>query len=416
MWRVVSSTVVALSFFSSVAAAQQPCTTDAGRVVSEIYRHMLERSADPGAQGWQNGLAEGRMTVRDVVRGIVTSQEHQQRFGQTEAGEGTAYERAVARLYRHILGRQPDQGAAGWAQRAQQNGINAVADALLSSQEYSNNFGDWGVPGSGGIRFCATNNQSSNVAPEPAPLPRNQGRGNQARVTEPRFRGMDRNNDGTITRNEWQGSRQSFDVHDWDGNGVLEGNEVRQGAFRQGRNQDFEDFDRAEEFEFLDVNNNNRIERREWHASLESFNRMDTNRDGVLSRAEAQGWGDAPATVGTAGQEVRVDSRVRWVDTGINVRAGQTLAFEFEGRVRLSDNPNDVATAAGSASGRRAPQSLLPSAPAGGLIASIGNGAPVFVGDRRAVRAPQAGRLYLAVNDDYLADNDGDFRVWVDAR
>src|SRR5688572_20509652 len=125
MWRLILSTFVALTFFTSVAAAQQPCTTDANRVVSELYRHMLERSPDPGAQGWANGLSEGRSTVRDVVRAILTSQEHQQRFGQTEAGEGTPYERAVARMYRHALGRQPDaDGQRSWAQRAQQNGIN----------------------------------------------------------------------------------------------------------------------------------------------------------------------------------------------------------------------------------------------------------------------------------------------------
>jgi hypothetical protein len=409
MWRVVSSTVVALTFFSSVAAAQQPCTTDAGRVVAELYRHMLERAPDPGAQNWQNELSAGRMTVREVVRNIALSQEHQQRFGQTEAGEGQPYERAVARLYRHILGRQPDaEGQRSWASRAQNGGLNPVVDALISSEEYNRNFGDWGVPGSGGVRFCQTNNQSSNVAPQPAP---------RAQVTEPRFRGMDRNSDGIITRNEWRGSGQSFDVHDWDGNDVLEGNEVRAGAFRQGRNLDFEDQDRGEQFEFLDTNGNNRIERREWHASLDSFNQMDRNRDGNLSRTELQnGWGLTPDPVGTAGDVVIVDSRVRWTDTGITVRAGQTLTFDADGQVRLSNGRNDLATAGGTATGRRAANSPVPSAPAGGLIARIGNRAAVYVGDRRDVRAPVAGRLYLGVNDDYLDDNGGEYRVTVSVR
>jgi Ca2+-binding EF-hand superfamily protein len=293
-----------------------------------------------------------------------------------------------------------------WAQRAQESGINSVVDALINSQEYNNSFGDWGVPGSGGVRFCATNAVSSTA---PAP---------QRQVTEARFQGMDRNNDGAITRTEWRGSRQSFDVHDWDGNGVLEGNEVRAGAFRQGRNVEFEDFDRAEQFEFLDVNNNNRIERREWHASLDSFNQMDRNRDGFLSRAEAQsGWGvNDTSPIGTAGDVIIVDSAQRWTDTGITVRAGQTLQFDAEGQIRLSDNGQDFATAAGSTSGRRAVNSPVPSAPAGGLIARIGNRAPVYVGDRRALRAPVNGRLYLSVNDDHLADNQGDYRVTVDVR
>jgi Ca2+-binding EF-hand superfamily protein len=315
-------------------------------------------------------------------------------------------------MYRHALGRQPDaEGQRSAAQLAQREGINRVAESLVNSSEFSNNFGDWGVPGSGGMRFCPPNNQSSNVAPAPArpaqPDPA---------LTAIRFREMDRNNDGMVTRNEWRGSRQSFNVHDWDGNGVLERNEVRQGGFRQGRNQQFEDFDRGEEFEFLDMNNNNRIERREWHASLDSFNQMDRNRDGFLSRAEVQaGWSDTPdQTVGTAGTEVRVNSTVRWTDTGITVRAGQTMTFESEGRIRLSDSPTDLATSTGSTTGRRAANAPLPNAPAGGLIARIGNGVPVFIDGRRAVRAPQSGRLYLGVNDDHLADNDGDFRVWID--
>ena len=409
MWRVVSITVFALTFFSSVAAAQQPCTTDASRVVSELYRHMLERAPDSGAQHWQNELAAGRMTVRDVVRNIATSQEHRQRFGQTEPGEAQPYERAVARLYRHILGRQPDaEGQRTWAARAQSQGLDDVVNALVSSEEYNRNFGDWGVPGSGGVRFCApSNSQTSSVAPQP-----------QNRVTEPRFQGMDRNSDGVITRTEWRGSRQSFNVHDWDGNGVLEGNEVRAGAFRDGRSPEFEDFDRAEQFEFLDANGNNRIERREWHASLDSFNAMDRNNDGRLTRAELDaGWnGIENPVVGTTGDVVVVDSSVRWTDTGINVRAGQTLVFDADGQIRMSNNGNDFAVAGGATSGRRAANSPVPSAPAGGLIARIGNRAPVYVGDRRALRAPASGRLYLGVNDDYLADNEGQYRVTIDVR
>jgi hypothetical protein len=46
---------------------------------------------------------------------------------------------------------------------------------------------------------------------------------------------MDRNNDGVITRDEWRGSEQSFNVRDWNGDGKLSGNEVRIGAARDDR-------------------------------------------------------------------------------------------------------------------------------------------------------------------------------------
>jgi hypothetical protein len=55
-------------------------------------------------------------------------------------------------------------------------------------------------------------------------------------------------------------------------------------------------------------------------------------------------------------------------------------------------------------------------APAGGLIARIGDSAPVYVGDRRGVRAPANGRLFLGVNDDHFEDNSGEFRVNVNVR
>jgi hypothetical protein len=39
----------------------------------------------------------------------------------------------------------------------------------------------------------------------------------------------------------------------------------------------------------------------------------------------------------------QVEGRERWTDTLINVRAGDTLVFDADGTVRLSDNSNDVA-------------------------------------------------------------------------
>ena len=49
----------------------------------------------------------------------------------------------------------------------------------------------------------------------------------QDRAAQMRFRGMDANNDGVITRDEWRGSARSFERHDWNGDGRLAGNEVR---------------------------------------------------------------------------------------------------------------------------------------------------------------------------------------------
>ena len=55
-----------LALAPSFAWAQQPCSTDARHVVDELYRHMLERTADAGSQGWVDRLNQG-MTVRELV-------------------------------------------------------------------------------------------------------------------------------------------------------------------------------------------------------------------------------------------------------------------------------------------------------------------------------------------------------------
>jgi Ca2+-binding EF-hand superfamily protein len=349
-----------------------------------------------------------------------------------------------------------------------------------------------------------------------------------------RFRGMDRNGDGVITRREWRGSDQSFRAHDWNGDGVLSGDEVRVGARRQANTNDdyspgrtpgfydwtptgfanldanrdgritpeewradYESFRRADQngddvlsrgeflnaatdtdledrFDYLDANNDGRIDRSEWHSSADAFRWLDRNRDGVLSREEVVGnesqqtrrndrfaaldengdngisreewqWsrrsfnqydrnGDGVITrdeleagengfgaVGTsgsnAGQVVTVPATMRWYDSGIDVRSGDVIAYRAEGTIRMSlGNDNDGANPAGSWSGRRAANAPIKDKPAGALIAKIGNASPIFLGDNGEVRAANTGRLYFSVNDDYLMDNSGDYRVTVTIR
>ena len=345
-------------------------------------------------------------------------------------------------------------------------------------------------------------------------------------VSKYRFQALDKNRDGRITRDEWDGNKRSFDNHDWNGDGILSGNEVRPGAQRnteladhnpnarernlnwtqanftaldhnrdgrlsanewhydlatfrridRDRNDSISqaefvgegvDDDRDETFDDLDWNNDGRVTRAEWHGGAADFNWLDRNNDGVLTRFEMQGneasfdtwdqftnldydrngtlnraewhWSNASFTArdrnrdgviskqefdaagGTPAntpsvatqRSIRVNSQMRWTDTGIDVRAGDVITFSATGTITMSDDTGDTASPAGSTRGRTAPDAPVLNQLAGGLLARIGGWSPTFIGSRGSWTAPVGGRLYLGVNDDHLPDNRGEFVVQV---
>ena len=171
----------------------------------------------------------------------------------------------------------------------------------------------------------------------------------------------------------------------------------------------------GDRFANLDYNRNGVIGRDEWHWSRAHFDRLDADRDGQISRGEYRGFGEDVGNRDVGNRMVQVNSTQRWTDTGLDVRAGNTIRFQADGTIQLSDNPSDTAGPAGAHSGRRAPNAPVLQAPAGGLIVRIGNSEPIFVGANGTIgRAPANGRLYLGVNDDHLPDNSGQYRVTVD--
>lgn len=128
-------------------------------------------------------------------------------------------------------------------------------------------------------------------------------------------------------------------------------------------------------------------------------------------------FANPPSTdTGSGGQgsdgAVSVSARQRWTPTGLTVQKGETIRFNTTGEVQLSPDPNDTAQAAGAASQRLAPGAPMPRIFAGALIGRIGqNGQPFAIGNQTTVTMPETGQLFLGVNDDNLADNQGEFRV-----
>ena len=120
-----------------------------------------------------------------------------------------------------------------------------------------------------------------------------------------RFYGMDKNNDGVITRAEWSGNDQSFREHDTNGDGILSGDEVRPGGKAiLGQGRSLVRFDQA------DRNGDGRIARDEWTGSVAAFNRVDRNGDGVITRDEySTGFADRAA--GTSGAAMNQADRSR---------------------------------------------------------------------------------------------------------
>jgi hypothetical protein len=118
--------------------------------------------------------------------------------------------------------------------------------------------------------------------------------------------------------------------------------------------------------------------------------------------------------LGLRERQVSVPSSTPWTDTGIDVRSGQTIYFEASGEVRWGRDRRDGPE--GERNSPSNPARPIPNRPAAALIAKIGNNSTDYflIGNEQGpIRVRSSGRLFLGVNDDFLPDNSGSFRVIV---
>lgn len=138
------------------------------------------------------------------------------------------------------------------------------------------------------------------------------------------------------------------------------------------------------------------------------------DEDGERAGADEGDRGDDRARPsGMRERDVTVEARAAWTDTGIDIRAGQTIYFAATGKVRWGPGRQDGPS--GEDSSHYNATRPMPGRPGAALIGRLGDhGDPFFIGDAQGpIRMRASGRLYLGVNDDYLQDNSGAFRVTV---
>jgi hypothetical protein len=135
-------------------------------------------------------------------------------------------------------------------------------------------------------------------------------------------------------------------------------------------------------------------------------------QDRADDRDDRRGDG-RPRPSGMRERSVNVEGSRPWSDSGIDVRAGQMVYFTATGTVRWGPGRHD-----GPAGEKNSPRNdgrPMPGRPGAALIGRVGDSNDLFfIGeDEGPIRMRSSGRLFLGINDDFLQDNSGAFRVTV---
>jgi LmbE family N-acetylglucosaminyl deacetylase len=112
---------------------------------------------------------------------------------------------------------------------------------------------------------------------------------------------------------------------------------------------------------------------------------------------------------------ITLPGKTQWLDTGLDVARGQQIEISSDGSVQWNEEGHQYTGPAGAPVYTRGGHKPILGVNTGALIGKIGSdsAAYFYIGPRNTIRMFSAGRLYIGINDDNVADNDGAFRVWI---
>ena len=140
-----------------------------------------------------------------------------------------------------------------------------------------------------------------------------QAPGHNPEAVKERFRAMDKDNDGSISRDEFQGPAPRFDILDANKDGLISQDEVAQHQRREaeGRASAGEKPGPArilEKLRGMDANGDGRVSRDEFQGPAPLFDRIDTDKNGSITQDEAARFAET-ASEGRPGPDERKPPR-----------------------------------------------------------------------------------------------------------
>lgn len=110
-------------------------------------------------------------------------------------------------------------------------------------------------------------------------------------------------------------------------------------------------------------------------------------------------------------KRVNLKGNVKWIDTGINIKAGQDILFSISGAINISKKKQVFQN--GELNVKWNKNKQLPVQPTGAVIAKVGEaGKPFYVGNNKApIKCIDKGKLFIGINDYNFKDNSGNFVV-----